>query len=288
MERDKRGFTLAELLVVVAIIAVLVAIAIPIFTSQLEKSREATDAANIRSQYAQVMTDAITEGGNVNGKSAYGEIDLKQKEDNWQDETLGDNLESLFSGHIVGEFPKANGTAWVEYDASDSKVILHYEGEGSGNGGSSSGGNTGGTSGGDTSGSSTSFTCPDFTIDNVVPLIIEKKDFSVSKGTVYSYQGNFYVCIADYNASKDWSDFSSITPNGNKWPYIQLVNNPKVITDADTDNNNGYSDPYFDGVNLGTVYKSSNNDLYIMTVDNPKGSWVNPPGKNMGNWVKID
>ena len=44
---NKKGFTLAELLIVVAIIAVLVAIAIPIFTSQLEKSRESTDLANI-------------------------------------------------------------------------------------------------------------------------------------------------------------------------------------------------------------------------------------------------
>ena len=37
---NKKGFTLAELLIVVAIIGVLVAISIPIFTSQLEKSRE--------------------------------------------------------------------------------------------------------------------------------------------------------------------------------------------------------------------------------------------------------
>ena len=62
----KKRFTLAELLIVVAIIAVLVAIGIPIFTSQLEKSREATDAANIRVQYAQVMAEAITVDGNVN------------------------------------------------------------------------------------------------------------------------------------------------------------------------------------------------------------------------------
>ena len=40
MKREKNGFTLAELLIVVAIIAVLVAISIPIFTSQLEKARE--------------------------------------------------------------------------------------------------------------------------------------------------------------------------------------------------------------------------------------------------------
>ncbi|WP_205508076.1 type IV pilin protein [Eubacterium pyruvativorans] len=36
---NKKGFTLAELLIVVAIIAVLVAISIPIFTSQLEIQR---------------------------------------------------------------------------------------------------------------------------------------------------------------------------------------------------------------------------------------------------------
>ncbi len=41
MKENKKGFTLAELLIVVAIIAVLVAISIPIFTSQLEKSRDA-------------------------------------------------------------------------------------------------------------------------------------------------------------------------------------------------------------------------------------------------------
>ena len=34
----------------------LVAISIPIFTSQLEKSRQATDAANIRAAYAEVTS----------------------------------------------------------------------------------------------------------------------------------------------------------------------------------------------------------------------------------------
>ena len=56
---DKRGFTLAELLIVVAIIAVLVAIAIPVFTSQLEKSREAVDEANIRSLYAETVAAVL-------------------------------------------------------------------------------------------------------------------------------------------------------------------------------------------------------------------------------------
>ena len=55
MKKNNKGFTLAELLIVVAIIAVLTAIAIPVFSAQLEKSREATDVANIRSAYAEAM-----------------------------------------------------------------------------------------------------------------------------------------------------------------------------------------------------------------------------------------
>lgn len=49
---NKKGFTLAELLIVVAIIAVLVAISIPIFTGQLTKSRQATNEANARAAKA--------------------------------------------------------------------------------------------------------------------------------------------------------------------------------------------------------------------------------------------
>lgn len=53
---NKKGFTLAELLVVVAIIGVLVAISIPIFTSQLKKARLATNQANARAAYAAATT----------------------------------------------------------------------------------------------------------------------------------------------------------------------------------------------------------------------------------------
>lgn len=61
LRKNEKGFTLAELLIVVAIIGVLVAISIPIFTSQLEKSREAVDEANLRSAYAEVAADLLTE-----------------------------------------------------------------------------------------------------------------------------------------------------------------------------------------------------------------------------------
>ena len=60
MKKNNKGFTLAELLIVVAIIAVLVAIAIPIFTTQLEKSRDAVTVANLRSAYAEAASEVLT------------------------------------------------------------------------------------------------------------------------------------------------------------------------------------------------------------------------------------
>lgn len=53
---SKKGFTLMEMLIVVAIIAILVAVSIPVFTSQLEKAKEITDIANQRSAKALATT----------------------------------------------------------------------------------------------------------------------------------------------------------------------------------------------------------------------------------------
>ena len=59
--KNKKGFTLMEMLIVVAIIAILIAIAIPTFASSLNKARVATDEANIRSGYASVMAQVLTD-----------------------------------------------------------------------------------------------------------------------------------------------------------------------------------------------------------------------------------
>lgn len=62
MKMNKKGFTLIEMLVVIAIIAVLVSIVIPVVGNSTEKAKEAADAANIRSAIAEVTTKALGDG----------------------------------------------------------------------------------------------------------------------------------------------------------------------------------------------------------------------------------
>ncbi len=57
---NKKGFTLAELLVVVAIVGILVAISIPVFTAQLSKARKATNLANLRAAKAAAVAEYLT------------------------------------------------------------------------------------------------------------------------------------------------------------------------------------------------------------------------------------
>ncbi len=106
-KNSKSGFTLAELLIVIAIIAVLVAVSIPVFTNQLEKAREATDVANIRAAYAAIMLQAMEDPGVEKLERDPGDhtdelltyrcpVELKQKIPGWQNEECREALLELF------------------------------------------------------------------------------------------------------------------------------------------------------------------------------------------------
>lgn len=66
---SKKGFTLAELLIVIAIIAVLVAIMIPVFGAQLNKAKAASELANVRAAYAEELANAMLAGTDLEGTS---------------------------------------------------------------------------------------------------------------------------------------------------------------------------------------------------------------------------
>jgi type IV pilus assembly protein PilA len=183
------GFTLAELLIVVAIIGILVAISIPIFNSQLERAREATDASNIRSQYSMVMAEAITTDKSVNGQELCGAVQLTQHIDGWSSESIKDNLESVYGEHITGTRPSKGGTAWVEYNADGGYPILHYEGAGSGT-----------ESGGSDSGGGSPADVPPFIHETLVDwndVQTSGNAYTITRGDVYFWNGNYYIGTKD-------------------------------------------------------------------------------------------
>ena len=116
MKKNNKGFTLAELLIVVAIIAVLVAIAIPIFTTQLEKARESTDAANIRSAYAEVMAKALEESKT----DVTASVTKVQTVDGWQNK----GIEKIAGVAITDIDAGGSGTVTIKYTAADGKVAI--------------------------------------------------------------------------------------------------------------------------------------------------------------------
>ena len=110
-KNNNKGFTLAELLIVVAIIAVLTAIAIPVFTTQLERSREATDMSNLRAAYAEAMADYMANGAN---STATATVSAKQQQSGWQNADNG-NLYTRINGSesAVSVGAKTVGSSWT-------------------------------------------------------------------------------------------------------------------------------------------------------------------------------
>ena len=115
--RNHKGFTLMEMLIVVAIIGVLVSVAIPILGSQLEKSREAVDLANVRAAYADVLTASML------GETAetVKVVKLKQQQDNWQ------SIDPVNIGGITHYKNQSNTANWKGNPTAGGECKVTYE-----------------------------------------------------------------------------------------------------------------------------------------------------------------
>lgn len=108
-----------EMLIVVAIIGILVTVAIPTFTKQLEKTRESADAANIRSAYAELMAHIL----DADGADPSSEVLLQQAQNDWQNAALGDALQNIAT---VKGVPQAKGKAKIQYEADTDEVVILF------------------------------------------------------------------------------------------------------------------------------------------------------------------
>lgn len=105
-----------EMLIVIAIIAVLIAVAIPVFASQLEKAREATDLANVRSAYAKVSTEAL-----LGDSETTVTVDLKQKQADWK------SLDPVNIGGIVHYKNQGDTDNWKGVAAPNGTCVVSYK-----------------------------------------------------------------------------------------------------------------------------------------------------------------
>jgi len=104
---------------------VLTAIAIPVFSAQLEKSREATDIANVRSAYATLVADYLTSTTAAADKTIA--VPVTQKEANWQSHNGDANfpLEQMKDGAISTiNVPSATSGNYTVKIAKDGTITV--------------------------------------------------------------------------------------------------------------------------------------------------------------------
>lgn len=121
-KRGVKGFTLMEMLIVIAIIAVLVAIAIPIFTAQLNKAKVSADAANIRSGYAEVSATILSDGTSSGTYylASDGTVTTSPTDDFKAFKTQGEATNQ----NVAGQSLTWTAEETVSYTVSDSKVNI--------------------------------------------------------------------------------------------------------------------------------------------------------------------
>lgn len=146
---NKKGFTLAELLIVIAIIAILIAIAIPAFSASLRSARLAVDHSNIRAMYAVLrtaeLTNSVDDASSATGALVGGDTDITVylKKDGTVvsysgtgdytdayvtqvDATKEECTESVICKGETGEHHSKNNVITIKYDHANKKWSLAF------------------------------------------------------------------------------------------------------------------------------------------------------------------
>lgn len=111
-QKNNKGFSLVELIVVIAIMVVLVAVLAPVFSKYIESSRRSTDVQNANSIAEAVVAD-VADGEKYSGAT---------KVVSGIPKAIKENIQT--KGDAVGK----DKDFYFEYDANTNKAIVYVDG----------------------------------------------------------------------------------------------------------------------------------------------------------------
>ncbi|MDO4198037.1 MAG: prepilin-type N-terminal cleavage/methylation domain-containing protein [Erysipelotrichaceae bacterium] len=272
--RINKGFTLAELLIVIAIIAVLVGIMFPVFSGSIEKAAEAKDISTARSIYAELRVEALLNDtsqdyDDTNWTRSFA---LSQSQDDWQTSNV-----------VIGEYsptdkdnwigtPKKGGTCKIVVEKDTYNTIFYWEGSGSSSGGSGSSGTP------STPSSSSLYSTASL---NSTTYLLNDSNNCIA-GNIYSDGTTIYVCNTD-----NTSDYASLSGH---WEFVELtesaLNSGNILTnDNSVPRSQWDNTQIFIGITRGTIYFDGT-DYYIFNQPGPSDSGL--PVSEPTLWQKIN
>lgn len=93
MKKNKKGFTIVELVIVIAVIAILAAVLIPTFSGIVEKSKKSAVEQEAHNKYKEVYAQDVSDG-KIDGKENETAIET---ESNWSYEVESEKITFKYS-----------------------------------------------------------------------------------------------------------------------------------------------------------------------------------------------
>jgi len=109
-KRLQRGFTITELVIVIAVIAILAAVLIPTFSNVIKKANQSADQQAVANMNKALLAEEITDGVSVNPKDAMSILEE--------------------AGYDVKDYSALESKNTLYWDKSTNKVLIYTEGEG--------------------------------------------------------------------------------------------------------------------------------------------------------------